>query len=103
MADKKEKTPEQLIAELQATVAAQSTIIAGQAEQLQASEAQGTEGRPVVTYHKQHYRVLAKQFDVEGTTIQALELKGKPDLVKKLVDAKSGVLLLLTKQDAAEA
>ena len=93
-------TPEQQIAELKAQLAAKDEIITGQAEQLQVSEVAASEGRPVVSHNKQHYRVLAPQFDVEGTTIKASELKDKPELIKTLVEKKSGLLQLITKAEA---
>lgn len=97
-----EKTPEQIIAELQEQLQAQQGIISGQAEQLKAAEAQGVEGRTVVTHEGQLFRVVAKQFSVgDGDPIQAEELKNKPELVKKLVDAKSGVLVAITKEEAS--
>lgn len=97
------KTTEQIIEELKAQLAAQNEIIEGQSEQLQAAEAGAAEGRPVVTHDKQLYRVVAKQFDIDGTTIKASELKDKPELIEKLVDAKSGVLVAVSKEEAAKA
>lgn len=104
MADKApNKTPEQIIEELKAQLAAQKEIIAGQNEQLQAAEAGAAEGRPVVSHNKQLYRVVAGKFEIDGTTIKASELKDKPELIKKLVDAKSGVLVAVSKEEAAKA
>jgi len=98
------KTPEQIIADLQAELAASKEVIAGQAEQLQAAEAGAAEGRPVVTHNKKHYRVLAVQFDYKGVTIKATELKDKADVIQALVESESGVLQLITKEEAtAEA
>ncbi|WP_375435081.1 hypothetical protein [uncultured Hymenobacter sp.] len=94
------KTPEQIIADLQAELAASKQIISGQAEQLQAAEAGAAEGRPVVTHDKKHYRVLVKQFYFNGVEIKAAELKDKTDLVKELVEKESGVLQLITKAEA---
>ncbi|MBO0360671.1 hypothetical protein J0X19_22110 [Hymenobacter sp. BT186] len=95
------ETPEQKIARLEAEIAAKDTIIVGQAEQLQAAEAGAAEGRPVVTHDSKHYRVLAKQFDYKGVTIKGTELKEQADVIKYLVESESGVLQLITKEEAS--
>jgi hypothetical protein len=102
------KTPEQLIADLQEQLKkvteeseAKDNIIETQGEQLTAAQAQGAGQLSVVTHDKQTYQVLAGQFSLDDQVIKHHELKGKPELVKKLVEEKSPLLQLLKKEEKA--
>ena len=107
-------TPEQQIealktklAEQQAVAAAEAAakdaIIEGQAEKLKEAEAQGQEGRLVITHERKQYRVLAKQFDLgNGETVQAEELKTNKELVADLLKRKSGLLQLVEAAEEAK-
>lgn len=104
------KTPEQLIADLQEQLKkvteeseAKDNIIETQGEQLVAAQAQGAGQLTVVTHDKQSYQVLAGQFSLDDEVIKHHELKGKPELVKKLVEEKSPLLLLLPKKEEKPA
>lgn len=96
------ETLEQKVARLEAENAQQQEIIAGQSEQIQLAETSASVQLPVVTHEDQKYAVLAKEFTFEGVKIKDVELKSKPAVIQALVEAKSGILELITKPEAAE-
>ena len=73
-------------------------IVAEQAEALANAEASKTEGAAIiVTYEKQQYRVIGKQFTIKGALVKAEELSTNKEAVKHLVETKSGLLQLIEK------
>jgi hypothetical protein len=82
---------------------AKDSIIETQGEQLVAAQAQGEGQLSVVIHDKQSYQVLAGQFSLDDEVIKHHELKGKPELVKKLVEEKSPLLKLLPKKEEKAA
>ncbi|QIX60883.1 hypothetical protein HER32_06705 [Hymenobacter sp. BT18] len=96
-------TPEARIAQLEAELAANKQIIEEQAEQLQAAEASAETKRPVVTHNRKQYSVLANQFTFDGKLVKAEELAGKPEVVKALIEAESGLLVLVQKAEKPAA
>ena len=81
---------------------AKDAIINGQAEKLEAAEA-ATDGRPVITHQGKHYRVLAPEFDLNGETVKATDLKDNKEVVEQLLAKKSGILQLVVKEEAKAA
>ena len=94
-------TPEQLeIQELrrqlkasQAENAEKDDLIAEQVEQLDLAEAQKGKTLPVVNLEKKKYQLLASKFQVGGHEYQAEDLIENKSLLKKLLEAKSGLLI----------
>lgn len=100
------KTPEQIIADLETRLKqvtdeseAKDSIIETQGEQLSAAQAQGAGQLSVVSHDKQRYQVLAGKFSLDDEVIHHHELKGKPELVKQLVEEKSPLLQLIPKEE----
>jgi hypothetical protein len=100
------QTPEEIIADLQARLQkateeseAKDNIIETQGEQLSAAQAQGAGQLSVVTHDKQRYQVLAGKFSIDDVVVNHHELKGKPELVKQLVEEKSPLLQLIPKEE----
>lgn len=109
MAETKELTPAQQIAELRAQLkksqeesAAKDAVIEAQDVQLAAANAQGAGAPSVVIHEKKRYQVLAGQFSIEDKVITHVELKANSELVAKLVKEKSPLLLLM-EETTAEA
>ncbi len=96
MADK-EETSEELVARLQRELSVAQNIIGEQAEQLEAKTLQGTGSLPVITYKQQNYQVLAAKFHFNDVDYKAEDLAGNGDLVKKLLEAGSGLLQKIEK------
>jgi beta-phosphoglucomutase-like phosphatase (HAD superfamily) len=101
-------TPEQELEALKSHVAqlveearAKDAIIEGQDEQLAAAKLQGAGALSVVTYKKQRYQVLAGKFSLDDKVITHLELAANAELVKKLVEEKSGLLQLIPDAEKA--
>jgi hypothetical protein len=78
---------------------AKDSIIETQGEQLSAAQLQGAGQLSVVTHDKQRYQVLAGKFSLDDQVIHHHELKGKPELVKQLVEEKSPLLQLIPKEE----
>ena len=74
---------------------AKDGIIAGQEQQLAAANLQGAGSLSVVSHEGRQYQVLAGKFSFDDHVIHHHELKGKPELVAKLVEEKSPLLQLL--------
>jgi len=95
--ENKQETGEGLVARLQRELEAAQTIIGEQAEQLEAKTLQGTGALPVITYNRQNYQVLAAKFHFKDVDYKAEDLVGNADLVKLLLEAKSGLLQKIEK------
>ncbi|UOR06734.1 hypothetical protein MUN82_06445 [Hymenobacter aerilatus] len=92
-------TPEQVIENLKAQLAAkdaqiaeQETVISDQTEALKAAEAQGAGALPVISHEGKRYKVVARKFNVDGDTVEATTLKTNKELVAKLIEKGSGIL-----------
>lgn len=96
MADKVE-TPEEKIARLEQELGEAKGIIDEQTEQLEAKQLQTVGTLPVLGYNKENYQVQAAKFHFNGVDYTAQELAGNADLVKQLLEAKSGLLLKIEK------
>ena len=92
-----EETGEELVARLKWELEEAQNIIGEQAEQLEAKTLQGTGSLPVITYNKQNYQVLAAKFHFKDVDYKAEDLAGNADLVKKLLEAGSGILQKIEK------
>ncbi|WBO86258.1 hypothetical protein [Hymenobacter yonginensis] len=87
---------------LQGELDAANIVIAGQAAALKKAEtAAAASDAIVVTHEDKQYRVLGKQFRIKGELVKAEELEKNPEALKLLVDSKSGLLVLITKEEAA--
>jgi hypothetical protein len=73
--------------------AAKDAIIAGQEVQLAAANAQGAGALSVVSHAGKHYQVLAGKFSLDDKVIIHTDLKADAELVAKLVEEKSPLLL----------
>ncbi|MCA8830539.1 hypothetical protein [Hymenobacter pini] len=103
--ENRQPTIESLTAEnirLQGELNAANIVIAGQAAALKKAEAvAGASDAIVVTHEEKQYRVLGKKFKVKGQEVKAEELEQNPEAIKHLVDSKSGLLVLITKEAAS--
>ena len=113
MAEEKELSLEELkalyakalarITDLEGEVDEATETISGLQEQLANAQAGQEISQTVVVTHtaedgtKEQYKVLAPKFQHKHVAYEAKDLKTNPDLVKELVEAKSGVLLKLEK------
>jgi uncharacterized protein YydD (DUF2326 family) len=95
--ENKVETAEETIARLQRELGEAQGIIGEQAEQLEAKTLQGTGALPVITYKQQNYQVLAAKFHFNDVDYKAEDLAGNGDLVKKLLEAGSGLLQKIEK------
>lgn len=103
-----QETPEQTIARLTAELEAkqrlvddQNTIITEQSEVIANAEAAQTQAEVIiVSYEQKQYRVLAKQFNINGKVVKAAELAQDKESLKYLVEKKSGLLQLVEKAPA---
>lgn len=96
MADKVE-TPEEKNIRLEKELAEAKGIIDEQTEQLEAKQLQTAGTLPVISYDKQNYQAQAAKFHFNGVDYTAQELAGNTDLVKQLLEAKSGLLVKIEK------
>lgn len=96
MADKVE-TPEEKIARLEQELGQAQGIINEQTEQLEAKQLQTAGTLPVISYEKQNYQAQAAKFHFNGVDYTAQELASNADLVKQLLEAKSGLLIKIEK------
>jgi hypothetical protein len=116
MAAEKELTLEQALAkindqatrisDLEGEQAESTEIISDLQEQLANAQAGQEISQTVVVSHtdeagnKEQYKVLAPKFQHKHVAYAAADLKANPELVKELVEAKSGVLVKLEKAPA---
>ncbi len=84
-------------AKIKAERAEQDQIIADQHEQIKQAEAEQVFAGIVVSHEKAQYKVLAPKFSYEGTEYKAEDLKTNKDLVKELIEIKSGILEKVSK------
>ena len=91
------------VEELEGESAESTQIISDLQEELANAQAGQAISETVVVTHtaedgtKEQYKVLAPKFQHKHVAYEAKDLKTNPDLVKELVEAKSGVLLKLEK------
>ena len=96
------------IEDLEGEQAESTEIISDLQEQLANAQAGQEISQTVVVTHtaedgtKEQYKVLAPKFQHKHVAYAAADLKTNPDLVKELVEAKSGVLVKLEKAPAKE-
>ncbi|MDB5268048.1 MAG: hypothetical protein JWP58_1088 [Hymenobacter sp.] len=97
------------VEDLEGEVSESTEIISGLQEQLANAQAGQEISQTVVVTHtaedgtKEQYKVLAPKFQHKHVTYAAADLKTNADLVKELVEAKSGVLVKLEKAAKAPA
>lgn len=113
MATNKEMTLEEakaLLAErdkqieaLSADTGTAQELISDLTEQLANAQAgQDISHAVVVSHDKEQYKVLARQFNHNGTEYQADELKTNAALVQELVELESGLLAKIPKAEKAK-
>lgn len=100
------ETPEQQIARLQAELASKNSelaesqqINAEQAQKLKLAETGVSVGGLVVSHEDKQYQVMAQKFTIDGELVTADQLKDDAELIGKLIEANSGLLVLVAKEE----
>lgn len=90
-----EQEIERLRAQLAEKEESERTLLSSNEElqrQLQSSEEEVAKDKIFVTHEKKKYQVMAGSFYADGERIEAKDLQKNPDLIKNLIDRKSGIL-----------
>ncbi|SDE20948.1 hypothetical protein SAMN04487996_10450 [Dyadobacter soli] len=85
------------ITELTGAVKEAETLVLAQQAQLAKQPTETVVDDLVVTYKKGHYRIAIPSFHFKGENYTADQLKDDQELIAKLIDAKSGVLVPVKK------
>lgn len=80
-------------AELQATVSEQENVIADLRIELSNATTKVKKEKVIVKHDNNEFEVVVVSFSFEGEIVKAEELKDKPEVVAKLIEAESSVLV----------